>query len=91
MDSACKFHRCSRRDWFTTYESVNDGSVLVWNDMACEIVGISSINIKIYNGTISTLSNVRHIPYLRKNLISLDILDSFGFQYLATNIVIQVY
>ncbi|KAG7981002.1 hypothetical protein I3843_05G210500 [Carya illinoinensis] len=82
---------CSRIDWFTTYESINGNSVLVGNDMACDIVGIGSVEIKMYDGLVRTLSNVRHIPSLKKNLISLGILDSFGYQYSAGGGVIRVY
>jgi hypothetical protein len=37
LDSACTFHMSPKRDWFTTYESVNGGSVLMGNDVACKI------------------------------------------------------
>lgn len=79
---------CSRTDLFTTYKSVNDDFVLVVNDMACGIVGIILVEIKAYDGIVRTLSNVRHIQSLKKNLISLDILDSFGYQYSATSGII---
>ncbi|XP_035546588.1 uncharacterized protein LOC118348634 [Juglans regia] len=91
MDSTCTFHMCSRIDWFTIYESVNSDSVLVGNDMACDIVRIDSVEIKMYDGTVRTLSNFWHIPSLKKNLISLGILDSFDYQYSIASGVIRVY
>jgi hypothetical protein len=68
-------------DWFTTYELVNGGSVLNGNDVAYKIVAIGTIKIKMYNGIVRTLKNVRHIPDLKKNLISLGTLDSLGYKY----------
>ncbi|KAF5442569.1 hypothetical protein F2P56_035213 [Juglans regia] len=59
--------------------------------MACDIVGIGLIEIKMYDGIVRILSNVRHVLFLKKNLISLGILDSFGYQYSATGGVIRVY
>ena len=38
----------------------------------------SDLKIKMYDGTIKTLSDVRHVPDLKKNLISLGVLDSNG-------------
>lgn len=34
LDTACTFHMSPKRDWFTTYESVDGGSVLMGNDVA---------------------------------------------------------
>ncbi|KAG6672836.1 hypothetical protein I3842_16G079000 [Carya illinoinensis] len=82
---------CLCRDWFTTYESININSVLMGNDMTCEIIRIGAINIKMYNGIVRTLSNLRHIPSLKKTLISLGTLNSFNYQYTAEGEVIRVY
>jgi hypothetical protein len=71
LDTACKFHMSHKRDWFTTYDSVNGGSVLMGNNVACKIIGIGTIKIRMHDGIVRTLTNVRHIPDLKKNLISL--------------------
>ena len=41
------------------------------NDHALEIVGIGTIKIKIFDGTIRTIGEVRHVNGLKKNLLSL--------------------
>lgn len=51
--------------------------------MACEMVEIGLIKIKMYNRIVKTMSNVHYIPFLRENLITLGILDSFSYQYLV--------
>ncbi|KAF5451064.1 hypothetical protein F2P56_031363, partial [Juglans regia] len=56
MDSACTFHMCPKKDWFINYESVNGGSVLLGNDMACRIAGIGSVRIKMFDGIGSTVT-----------------------------------
>jgi hypothetical protein len=78
LDTACTFHMSPKRDWFTTYELVDDGSVLMGNDVACKIVGMGTIRIRMHDGIMRTLKNVRHILELKKNLISLCTLDSLG-------------
>ena len=80
LDSGCSYHMCPNRDWFTTYNDVNGGTVLMGNDHACEIVGVGTVRIKMHDGVVRTLTGVRHIPDLRKNLISLGSLDSNGCQ-----------
>jgi hypothetical protein len=79
LDTACTFHMSLKRDWCTTYESVNGGSVLMGNDVACKIVGIGTIRIRMYDGIMKTLTNVRHMPDLKKNIISLGTLESLGY------------
>ena len=78
LDSGCSFHMCPNREWFSTYSSVEGGVVHMGNDSSSKIIGIGTVNIRIHDGTIRTLSDVRYVPDLRKNLISLSILDLKG-------------
>ncbi|KAE8672931.1 hypothetical protein F3Y22_tig00111833pilonHSYRG00028 [Hibiscus syriacus] len=59
--------------------SVNSSSVYLGDDQCCNIVGIDEVRIKMYDGSVRTLSGVRHIPDLKKNLISLGTLHKNGF------------
>ena len=71
MDSTCSYHMTPNKDWFDTYRLVNSSSVLMGNDVSCKVVGIGNIKVKMLDGVIITLCDVRHVPDLRKNLISL--------------------
>lgn len=44
------------------------------------VVGVGTVRIKMYDGVVRTFE-VRHVPELRKNLISLSLLDSHGYRY----------
>jgi len=46
------------------------------NDAACSTVGIGSINRKMFDGHMRTLKDVRHVSDLRKNLVSLGVLEA---------------
>jgi hypothetical protein len=46
------------------------------NDISCKVVGIGSIRIKMFDVYVKMLTYMRHIPELRKNLISLGVLDT---------------
>jgi hypothetical protein len=48
------------------------------NDFPCKIVGVGSIQINKHDGYVINLTYVRHVPEIRKNLISFGVLDSPG-------------
>ena len=67
------------RDWFTTYEPVTTASsVLGFDNSPCKIEGIGSIQIKMFDDIIRTLTDVHYIPKMKRNLISLSALDNKG-------------
>jgi hypothetical protein len=55
-----------------------------------DIVGIGSIQIKMHDGIVRTLADVRHIPSMSKNLISLSTLDAKGYKYSGGDGVLKV-
>jgi hypothetical protein len=82
---------CPNRDWFTTYEPVSAaGSVLMGDNSPCQIEGKGSIRIKMFDGTIRTLTDVRYIPKMKRNLISLSALDDKGYKYSGGGGVLKV-
>lgn len=90
MDFGCTFHICPNRDWFADYEAKNGGVVLIGNDAQCHVVGVGSVQIKSHNGCIRTLTNVRHVSNVKRNLISLGTLESNGYKYTADRGVLKV-
>ena len=90
LDLACSYHMTPNKDWFNTYNSVNSGSVLMGNDVSCKVAGIRNIIIKMFDGVVRTLCDIKHVPNLRKNLISLGILDCNRFSYKSTSRVMKV-
>ncbi|XP_048503144.2 uncharacterized protein LOC125498878 [Beta vulgaris subsp. vulgaris] len=67
------YHMGPRREWFTTYEQVDGGNISMASSAVCKTVGIGSIKIQTRDGTFCTLNNVRHVPQMTKNLISLSL------------------
>ncbi|KAL4311552.1 hypothetical protein GQ457_01G017790 [Hibiscus cannabinus] len=58
----------------------SDGDMLsISTTHCCNIVDIGEVRIKMYDGTVRTLCDVRYIPDLKKNLISLGTLHKNGF------------
>ncbi|KAH9705459.1 hypothetical protein KPL70_011882 [Citrus sinensis] len=59
--------------------------VLMGNNASCKITGIGSVRLKMSDGIIRELDNVRHIPELKKNLISLSMLDKVRLGHVSEN------
>lgn len=47
------------------------GSVLMGNDQVCEVEGIGTVKLRIHDGSCKILSDIRYIPQLKRNLVSL--------------------
>ena len=73
---------CHNRDFFHTFTEVDGDKVFISNDLACKTMRIVTIQLKMHDGVVCTLGNVRYVPYLKNNLISLEALDSNGYQIL---------
>lgn len=65
------------KDLFSIYK-VDGGNVTLGNDDTCKVVGIDYVVIKMHDGMIRMLNDIRHVLGLKKNLISLGTLDGLG-------------
>ena len=90
LDSGCSYHMTPHRKFFSTYKNFDGGSVTMGNDATCKVVGIGKVQIKMFDGVVRTLSEVRHVPNLKKNLISLGTLDKNGCRWSAEGGVLKV-
>ena len=79
LDSGCTFHMCPNQNWFCSYNKIEGGQVLLGNNFACHVVGIGNVKIQLEDDTVKTLTEVRHVPDLKRNLISLGVLDESGY------------
>jgi hypothetical protein len=81
LDSGASHHMCSHRNWFISYQSVDEGVVFMGNGIPCKTLGVGSIRIRMFDGIVRELTDVRYVPELKSNLISLGVLDSCGYKY----------
>ena len=81
LDSGCSYHISPNRNWFSTYQLIDCEKVFIGNNVACKVVRINTIQIKMHNDIVRTLTNVKHVPKLKKILISLGTLDFHGCTY----------
>ena len=81
---------CPNWDWFSTYETMSIGVVLMRNNASCKIAGIGTVIIKMFDGVVRTLGDVRHVLNLKRNLILLSILDSKWYKHTSEGGVLKV-
>uniref|UniRef100_A0A2N9J8U9 Integrase catalytic domain-containing protein n=1 Tax=Fagus sylvatica TaxID=28930 RepID=A0A2N9J8U9_FAGSY len=80
IDSAASYHVTPRREFFTSYKAGNLGRVKMGNKSYADIVGIGDICVETNTGYTLKLKDVRHIPDMRLNLISVSVLDKEGYE-----------
>jgi hypothetical protein len=78
VDSGASFHATPHRKHFLDYVQGDFGQVHLGDDAPCKIVGMGKVKIKQCNGNQWLLKEVRHVPDLRKNIISTGQLASEG-------------
>lgn len=91
LDSSASNHMCIHREWFKSYKPINDGVVYMGNDVTCNIFGTGSIQLKMFDGTNKILNDVRHVLEIRKNLISLGVLNTNGYKTFIQGGVMKIY
>jgi len=73
-----------------TYQPIDGGNVLMENSIPCKTIGIGSIKIRMHDDIVRTLSNIRHVPDLKKKIISLGTLDSNGYKFSVEGGVLRI-
>ena len=90
IDSGATWHITSWREWFHIYEPISGGFVYMRDDHTLEIADISIIKIKLFDGTIRTIGEVRHVNGLKKNLVSLEQIDSHAYKTHVENEIMKI-
>lgn len=83
LDSGCTFHHCPDKSWVDFIEGIDGGQVVLGNNKTCKVQGIGSITLRMYDETHQILEDVRYLPELERNLISLGALDHSGHKLKA--------
>uniref|UniRef100_A0A2N9FFW3 Integrase catalytic domain-containing protein n=1 Tax=Fagus sylvatica TaxID=28930 RepID=A0A2N9FFW3_FAGSY len=80
IDSVASYHVTPRKEFFTMYKARNLGRVKMGNKSYADIVGIGDICVETNTGYTLKLKDVRHIPDMHLNLISVSVLDKEGYE-----------
>ena len=60
------------------------------NNTTCKVVEVGSVKMRMFDGMVRTLTNVRNVPGLKKNLTSLGTLDKIGCRITCEGRVMKV-
>ena len=78
MDSGCTYHMCPVKDYFEDLEQKEYGTVLLGNNKACKVHGIGTVRLRMFDNREMLLQDVRYVPKLKRNLISISMFDLMG-------------
>ena len=79
-DTGATTHICMDREMFSTYQkSKTDNQVKMGNISQSKVEGTGKVVLKMTYGREVTLTNVKHVPDMKKNLISGSLMSKRGF------------
>lgn len=52
---------------------------MMGNNAVCKVIGMENVSLKLHDRTIWELTEVRYVLDLKRNLISLEVIDHIGF------------
>nr|GFA67652.1 retrovirus-related Pol polyprotein from transposon TNT 1-94 [Tanacetum cinerariifolium] len=79
MDSGGSHHMTPRLDLFFDFLECDRGRVLLGDNRECKIRDIGKVRLQLKDRSSFVLHNVRYIPELKRNLISLGTLEKEGY------------
>ncbi|WVZ24581.1 hypothetical protein V8G54_003125 [Vigna mungo] len=78
VDTGASFHVTPHEGFFSSYQKGDFGTVKMGNHVTSKIVGIGEVTLTTKIGNKLVLKEVRHVPEMRLNLISVGKLDDAG-------------
>ncbi|KAH9763992.1 Integrase catalytic domain-containing protein [Citrus sinensis] len=80
LDTRATYHLCPIKEWFTNFRNLESGAVVMGNDQPYRTMGIGTIRLKIFDGMVRELKEVRFVLTLKKNLIFVGALEAKGYK-----------
>ena len=78
-DSGATIHICNNKTLFKEYVEAGNGlEVLMGNHNTAKVLGIGTVELKLSSGKKFVLTNVYHVPNIKKNLVSASLLSKNG-------------
>lgn len=85
MDTGCSYHMTHKKEWFEDLDENADGAVRMGNKTVSKVKGVGTIRIKNEDGLTVLLTNVRYIPDMDRNLLSLGTFEKAGYKFESEN------
>jgi len=78
LDTGATYHVCPKRDWFSSFYKLDGCFAIMGDDYPCKVEGIGTIRIKMFDGMVREVKEVRYVTQVKKNLISIGSLRVLG-------------
>jgi len=60
------------------------------NDDAWQMAGIGTVHIKIFDGVVRDLTDMRYVPQMKKSIISVGVVESKGLKVTLENDILKI-
>lgn len=67
------------KQWFQGFKHAEIGVVLLGNDNACKVLSTGTIRLHLASRQQTLIQEIRYVPELKRNLISIGIVDRQGY------------
>jgi len=90
LDIETTYHICLNKDWFSNFEKLDGCYIVMSNNRPCNMEGIGTVLIKMFDGMVQELKEVRYVPQLKKNFISVGVLEALGLEIFDRDGVLKI-
>ena len=80
IEYGCHLSHLSHRDMFASFGKLDEDVMSYGDGHTCHVEGIWTVHVKLYDGTIRELKDVRYVPCMTKNMISVGALEAEGLR-----------
>ena len=80
----------SNRDWFSSFKKLNGCSVVLGDDRPYNMEGVCMVHIQIFDGMVRELKDVRYVPHLKMNIISIGTLQALSLEVSVKDGVLKI-
>ena len=90
LDTGCSYHMTYKREWFHEFNEDAGGSVRMGNKTVSRVRGVGTIRVKNSDGLTIVLTNVRYIPDMDRNLLSLGTFEKAGYKFESEDGILRI-
>jgi len=83
-------HVCPNWDLFSSFLKLDECSVVIGDERSCHMEGTGTVLVKMFDGIVRELKDVRYIPQLKKNLIFVGALEALDLEVSIRNGVLKM-
>ena len=76
LDTRATYYVCPNMACFSSFEKLDGCFTVMGDDHPCNVKGMGTVRISVFDGIVRELKEVRYVPQLKRNLISVGALEA---------------